>query len=91
MILYNLFTVFMSKYYLRPDEVARALGVSRQTIYNYIHEGRLTAIKINLILRSPADKFNEFLNNSRLQTGDDSIYRPSRSDAPFQSNADKSS
>ena len=34
------------KRYLRIDEVAQYLGVSRRTVYRLIEEGTLTAVKI---------------------------------------------
>jgi len=31
----------------RPDEVAQLLGVSRQTVYNLVHAGELSAVSFN--------------------------------------------
>lgn len=36
----------LQKRFLRPDEVAAILSVSRWTIYRWIGEGRLEAVKI---------------------------------------------
>lgn len=35
----------MNKTWLRPDEAARELGVTRRTIYHWIHTGQLPAYK----------------------------------------------
>ncbi|MCL5981382.1 MAG: helix-turn-helix domain-containing protein [Firmicutes bacterium] len=40
----------MEKYYT-PEEVADNLKVSRKTIYNWIQEGRLKAVKIGHVWR----------------------------------------
>jgi len=46
----------------RPDEAAAILQVTRRTIYNYIREGRLTAVKISArSIRIPAEELMKLL------------------------------
>lgn len=44
---------------LNPKEVASFLGVTRQTVYNWIWEGKIPAYKIGSIIRIPRDSVLE--------------------------------
>jgi len=50
----------MEKYYT-PEEIAANLKVSRKTIYNWIQEGRLKAIKIGHFWRISESELNRLL------------------------------
>jgi excisionase family DNA binding protein len=57
----------MEKYYT-PEEIAANLKVSRKTIYNWIQEGRLKAVKIGHFWRIAESELNRLLQggmNSR--------------------------
>ena len=51
----------MSTNYLTPDEVASRLQVSRQVVYNWINDGRLSAVKAGRTLRVPDYALEAFL------------------------------
>ncbi len=56
------------KRYLRIDEVARYLGISRRTVYRLIEEEKLEAVKIRGCSRVRWDdlqRFEEVLNGAR--------------------------
>jgi len=50
----------MEKYYT-PEEVANLIKVSRKTIYNWIQEGRLKAVKIGHFWRISESELNRLL------------------------------
>ena len=50
----------MEKYYT-PKEIAANLKVSRKTIYNWIQEGRLKAVKIGHFWRISESELNRLL------------------------------
>lgn len=50
----------MEKFYT-PEEVAVNLKVSRKTIYNWIQEGRLKAVKIGHFWRISESELNRLL------------------------------
>lgn len=51
----------MNPNYLTPDEVASRLQVSRQVVYNWINDGRLSAVKAGRTLRVPDYALEAFL------------------------------
>ncbi len=51
----------MEETYYTVAEVAQRLRVSRQAVYNWIHEGRLEAVKVGRMTRIPASSLAEFL------------------------------
>ena len=51
----------MNTNYLTPDEVASRLQVSRQVVYNWINDGRLSAVKAGRTLRVPEYALEAFL------------------------------
>lgn len=56
------------KRYLRIDEIAKYLGISRRTVYRLIEEGKLDAVKIRGCSRVRWDdlhRFEEQLNGAK--------------------------
>jgi putative molybdopterin biosynthesis protein len=51
----------VSNTYYTPEEVARLLKVSKQTVYNWINEGRLKAVKAGRTTRIAREAISEFL------------------------------
>lgn len=52
----------MEKQLLTPEEVSKQLSCSRRTIYNYISQGKLKAIRVNdKKLLISQEKLNNFL------------------------------
>jgi excisionase family DNA binding protein len=51
----------MEERYLKVQEVADRLGVTRQAVHNWINEGRLRAVKAGRALRIPESAIMEFL------------------------------
>ena len=56
----------MEKYYT-PEEVANLIKVSRKTIYNWIQEGRLKAVKIGHFWRISESELNRLLNSGEQE------------------------
>jgi excisionase family DNA binding protein len=46
------------------EEIATKLKVTRQTIHNWIRDGRLASIKVGRARRIPASAFEQFLAKS---------------------------
>jgi len=57
----------MEKYYT-PEEVANLIKVSRKTIYNWIQEGRLKAVKIGHFWRVSESELNRLLKGEKKET-----------------------
>lgn len=53
----------MEKFYT-PEEVAANLKVSRKTVYNWIQEGRLKAVKIGHFWRISESELNRLLKGN---------------------------
>jgi excisionase family DNA binding protein len=47
-----------------PEEVAAMLKVTRRTIYNWISEGRIKAVKLGYVWRISETSLNDFLQKS---------------------------
>jgi excisionase family DNA binding protein len=43
--------ILRKKAFLRPDEVAEILGISRRSVYNYYYDGRLAGVRLRKTLR----------------------------------------
>lgn len=56
----------MEKYYT-PEEIAANLKVSRKTIYNWIREGRLKAVKIGHFWRVSESELNRLLKGEKKE------------------------
>jgi excisionase family DNA binding protein len=50
-------------------EVARAMRVSKMTVYRLVHSGELPAVRVGRSFRVPEDAVNEYLRKSYFQTG----------------------
>lgn len=44
------------------EDVASILKVTKKTIYNYIHDGRMQAVKIGKYWRVPASSLEQLIN-----------------------------
>lgn len=44
------------------DEIAEILSVTRRTIYSYVKDGKLEAIKVGKFWRVRKDQLDKFLN-----------------------------
>lgn len=47
--------------YLRVDEVAATLRMSKMTVYRLIHAGTIPSIRVGRTFRIPADAFADYL------------------------------
>ena len=52
----------------KPAEVAELLGVSRQTIYNWIRAGKLEAKKLGGVVRISREQLERFTGESAAET-----------------------
>lgn len=48
--------------YYRPDELATGLGVSRRTVYAWIRQRRILAIRLGTRLRIPAEEYAKIMD-----------------------------
>ena len=56
---------------LRPEEVQEILQTGRNTVYNYLAEGKLLSIKVGGKYRIPKMYLLEFIYPDRNFTGED--------------------
>lgn len=61
----------MSKPYLTPEDIANELGVSVDTVRNWINRKRLVAIKIGRDWRIDRRDYERFLEERKNFRGDD--------------------
>ena len=54
-------TVEAGRLLLRPEEVAKALGVGRTTVFELIRAGELRSVKIGNSRRIPTDAVREYV------------------------------
>jgi excisionase family DNA binding protein len=54
---------------LSPSQVARSLSVASQTVYRWIHEGRLDAVRVGHQFRVPTDSVADFVRRSSEEHG----------------------
>ena len=47
--------ILPDKLFLRPDEAAKFLSITRKTIYLWVEQGKLDAVKINGLIRIPRE------------------------------------
>jgi len=61
----------MQEEYLKPGDVAKRLGVSRQAVYKWIKEGRLKAVRFGIgkAVRIPRAALEEFERNAAGRDG----------------------
>jgi len=53
---------------LSPDDVASYLGISRQTVYNYLKQGKLKSRKVGLrAIRISMAEVNQFLEHRGMR------------------------
>lgn len=52
--------------YIKIDEIAHTLDISRATIYRYIKKGELSAIKIGNSYRVSQKELKKFLNRKKV-------------------------
>lgn len=50
---------------LTVDELAEYLGLKKQTIYNWLHKGKIGGIKIGKVWRFEKDEIDKWLKNCR--------------------------
>lgn len=53
------------KAYYSLQDVAKMLHISRQTLYKYVHSGKLEAVKIGKQYRVTSDAIAQFIDNNR--------------------------
>jgi len=47
----------------RPDELATGLGVSRRTVYAWIRQRRILAIRLGVRLRIPSEEYARIMDH----------------------------
>ena len=55
-------TVELGRLLLRPEEVAKALGIGRTTVFELIRSGELRSVKIGKSRRIPAEAVREYVD-----------------------------
>jgi excisionase family DNA binding protein len=54
-----------NEHYYTPSEVARQFRVTRQAVYNWIGEGKLSAVKLGQAIRIPSSALRSFVQPVR--------------------------
>jgi excisionase family DNA binding protein len=73
---------------LRPEEAARAVALSRSTIYRMIASGELAAVRIGRTLRVPAQALRDWVaQNTSTQTAASKDQTTRRGTVPAQEQA----
>jgi excisionase family DNA binding protein len=62
--------VAMSKQYLTVEDIAGLLGVSVDTVRNWIKQGRLEAYKVGRDYRISNEQFEKFMQERRTRKDD---------------------
>jgi excisionase family DNA binding protein len=57
----------MEKYYT-PEEVAKLLKTSRETVYNWLRSGKLKGVKVFNFWRVPESELNRLLKGEKKET-----------------------
>jgi excisionase family DNA binding protein len=63
----------MSNLFLTAQEVAQMLKLNIMTIYEYIREGRLKAIKFGRNYRILLKDFEKFIDEQRVKSDEESV------------------
>lgn len=58
--------ILETKVFLRPDETARVLQVSKRTVYNLYYDGTLEGTKLRGCLRITTESIRRLLEEARL-------------------------
>ena len=53
---------------LNIDDLANYLGLKKQTIYNWLHEGKISGIKVGGVWRFDPKEITAWLNSRRCLT-----------------------
>jgi excisionase family DNA binding protein len=61
----------MNEKYFKVSEVAKQFRVSRQTVYDWISEGRLRAVKIGRVTRIPESALSTLI--SEIKPGENTL------------------
>lgn len=51
---------------LRPDELAKALGVAQVTVYSWVRRGVIPHLKLEGVVRFDPDEIGEWLRDRRI-------------------------
>lgn len=49
---------------LKVEDVMRVLGASRNTVYEYVHSGRIRSVRIGRRILIPKDALQDFLKSA---------------------------
>ena len=67
-------TIYENERFLKANEVARILNISRSLVYNLIQTGKIPHIRINQSVRVRQDDLNKFIEGNRTDENTYSIY-----------------
>ncbi len=56
--------------YLTTVEVAKELRITKRTVIQEIHRGKLEAIRVGNALRIPIQAFNDYLEKQKVKPGE---------------------